>query len=78
MSSSFRKAKLRHDSRKFRGDELQEIHDVIRIAGESFAQFRVLRRDGDRGINHALIQPATTRGACRFSADRARGRCRRA
>ena len=41
-------AELRHDFADFLRDEPHEVHDMLRVAGEFLAQFRILRRDADR------------------------------
>ena len=48
ISLIVRKPKLGHDFADFLGDEAHEVDDVRGIAGESFAQLRVLRGDADR------------------------------
>ena len=51
----FSYADLRHEFAHFFGDEEEKIHDVFGLAGEFFAQYRVLCCDADRtGIQMAF------------------------
>src|SRR5260370_1342416 len=55
-------AQFGHQLTDFLGDEAHEVDDVLRIAGEAFAQLRILRGHADRLGDDTAVTHFKTQG----------------